>query len=115
MLAATLIAQLPELGSIDNRRLSALVGLAPFVCESGKHKGKSRITGGREQVRGVYMAAVTAMRFNPVIKAFGERLRAAGKPRKLAITACMRKLLILLNTMVRENLTWNQLNLVKNA
>jgi transposase len=115
VLASTLIAELPELGTADNRDISALVGLAPFVCESGKFKGKSRIEGGRESVRNIlYMAAVNAMRFNPIIRLFADRLIAKGKPWKVAVTACMRKLLVLLNTMVRENLTWNQLNLVKN-
>jgi transposase len=108
VLASTLIAELPELGKTDNRGISALVGLAPFVKESGKSKGQSQIEGGRDAIRGVlYMAAVAGMRFNPIIKAFG-------KPWKVAITACMRKLLVLLNTMVREGLTWNQLNIVKN-
>jgi transposase len=114
VLASTLIAELPELGKTDHRELTSLVGLAPFNQDSGKKKGKRCIQGGRESVRGVlYMAAVAAMRCNPVIKSFGQRLLAAGKPWKLAITACMRKLLILLNTMIRENLQWNQLNIVK--
>ena len=116
VLASTLIAELPELGHIDNRELAALAGLAPFNQDSGKKKGKRCIRGGRESVRGVlFMAAVAAMRCNPVIKSFGQRLLAAGKPWKLAVTACMRKLLVLLNTMIREDLQWNQLNIVKNA
>ena len=95
---------------------TAVVGLAPFNADSGKRKAKASIGGGRESIRSVlYMAAVAAMRSNPVIKAFGQRLLKAGKPWKLAITACMRKLLILLNTMARENLSWTQLNVVKAA
>jgi transposase len=116
VLAATLLGQLPELGKTDNRELAALVGLAPFNHDSGRMKGKRCIQGGRESVRSVlFMATVAAMRFNPVIKAFGDRLLKSGKIWKVAVTACMRKFLILLNAMVRENLKWNQLNLVKNA
>lgn len=116
VLASTLLGQLPELGKSDHREITALVGLAPFNHDSGKLKGKRSIQGGREAVRGVlYMATVCAMRCNPVIKTFGDRLLQAGKPWKVAVVACMRKFLILLNTMVRENLQWNQLNLVKNA
>jgi len=116
VLASTLIGQLPELGRTDNRQIAALVGVAPFNHYSGRMKGKRAIQGGRADIRSVlFMATTVAMRKNPVIKVFGERLLKAGKPWKLAVTACMRKLLILLNVMIRENLTWNQLNLVKNA
>lgn len=116
VLAATLVANLPELGKIDNRELTALVGVAPFNHDSGRLKGKRTIQGGRADVRTVlYMATVAAMRCNPLIKAFGQRLLAAGKLWKVAVVACMRKFLILINAMVRENLTWNELNLVKNA
>lgn len=115
VLASTLLGQLPELGKTDNREIASLVGLAPFNHDSGRFKGKRCIQGGRESVRSVlYMATVAAMRSNPVIKAFGDRLLKAGKLWKVAVTACMRKFLILLNVMVRENLQWNQLNLVKN-
>ena len=115
VLASTLVGQLPELGGTDNRQVASLVGVAPFNHDSGRMKGKRTIQGGRAEVRSVlFMAATVAMHKNPVIKVFGERLLKAGKPWKLAVTACMRKLLILLNVMIRENLTWNQLNLVKN-
>jgi transposase len=116
VLASTLLGQLPELGKTDNRAIASLVGLAPFNHDSGKLKGKRTIQGGRESVRSVlFMATTVAMRKNPVIKAFADRLLGAGKQWKVVVTACMRKFLILLNAMVRENLTWNQLNLVKNA
>jgi len=116
VLAATLIAQLPELGKVDHRQIAALVGVAPFNRDSGYFKGKRAIRGGRGSVRGVlYMAAVSALRCNSQIKAFGARLKDAGKPTKQIIVACMHKLLTLLNVMARENLQWQQLNLVKNA
>ena len=115
VLAATFVAHVPELGKIDNRKLAALIGVAPFNCDSGRFKGQRKIKGGRDHVRTVlYMATQAAMRCNPIIKAFADRLLAAGKRRKVAATACMHKFLILINVMVRENLTWNQLNLVKN-
>jgi transposase len=115
ILASTLVANLPELGHADNRELTALVGVAPFNDDSGHHKGQRRIRGGRRDIRNVlYMATVAAIRCNPIIKAFADRLRKIGKKPKVAIVACMRKFLILLNVMVRENLTWNQLDLVKN-
>jgi transposase len=116
VLASTLLANLPELGKAENRELAALVGVAPFNRDSGTFKGYRSIHGGRADVRGVlYMATIAAIRCNPVIKAFADRLLKAGKKSKVAIVACMRKFLILLNAMVRENLKWNQLNLVKNA
>jgi transposase len=106
--AATLIAQLPELGQIDKRRISALVGVAPYCFDSGRFTGKRRIFAGRSAVRSVlYMAAVTAIRCNPVIKAFAERLKAAGKVPKVIIVACMRKLLTQLNAMLRDNRRWD--------
>lgn len=116
VLASTLVANLPELGQTEPRQLTALVGVAPFNNDSGRFKGLRTIQGGRVDVRSVlYMATLAAMRCNPVIKNFGDRLIKAGKKRKVAIVACMRKFLILLNTMVRENLTWPQLNVVKNT
>ena len=116
VLASTLVANLPELGHVEARRLTALVGVAPFNNDSGRYKGQRTIQGGRSDVRSVlYMATLAAMRCNPIIKNFGQRLIKAGKKRKVAIVACMHKFLILLNTMVRENLTWPQLNVVKNA
>lgn len=97
-----LIADLPELGKLSGREISALVGLAPFNRDSGTMRGKRTIFGGRAQVRcAIYMASIVAMRHNRVIKTFYERLLAAGKPKKVAIVACMRKLLTILNAMVR--------------
>jgi len=116
VLSSTLIAELRELGTTDRQEISALVGVAPFNRDSGRFKGKRSIRGGRASVRSVlYMAAVAAIRFNPIIKVFADRLEKAGKLPKVIIVACMRKLLSILNAMLRENLTWNQLNLVKNA
>ena len=116
ILGATLLAKLPELGKLDSRKISRLVGVAPINDDSGTHTGKRTIQGGRASVRNVlYMAALSAIRFNPIIKAFAQRLRKEGKPAKVVIVACMRKLLTLLNVIARENIPWQQLNLVKNA
>jgi transposase len=116
VLSATLVAELRELGTTDRRQVGALVGVAPFNRDSGASRGKRAIRGGRTGVRCVlYMAALAATRFNPVLRTFAERLRKAGKSAKLIIVACMRKLLTLLNAMVRDNLTWAELNVVKNA
>jgi transposase len=113
-LAATLAAELGELGQADRRQVAALAGVAPVNADSGSASGKRSIRGGRTAVRGVlYMAAIAASRFNPVIKAFSDRLRAAGKANKVRIVACMRKLLTLLNAMAREDLTWDRLDVVK--
>ncbi len=99
---STLLAEVPELGELNGREISALVGLAPINRDSGTLRGKRTIFGGRPQVRKVlFMAAMVASRYNPVIKAFYSRLVAAGKPKKLAITACARKLLTILNAMAR--------------
>jgi transposase len=114
MLSATLTADLRELGEGDRQRVCALVGVAPFDDDSGKVRGKRCIRGGRMDVRNVlYMATLAAMRCNPVIRAFAQRLRSTGKVSKVVIVACMRKLLSLLNAMVRENLPWHELNVVK--
>jgi transposase len=114
VLSSTLLAELNELGSSDRRSISALVGVAPFNHDSGLLKGKRSIRGGRASVRSaLYMATLTATRFNPVIKAFYQRLQTAGKLNKVAIVACMRKLMGFLNVMIRDNLYWNQLNAVK--
>jgi transposase len=114
VLSSTLVAELSELGNTDRQHIGALVGVAPFNDDSGHHNGKRVIRGGRIQVRCVlYMAALTAMRCNPVLKRFAQRLRAAGKTFKVTIVACMRKLLALLNAMLRDNLTWNELSVVK--
>jgi len=106
--AATLIGELPELGKLDRRRISALVGLAPMNRDSGRQSGKRRIQGGRGDVRqGLYMAALTARRWNPVIRAFADRLATAGKPHKVIMVACMRKLLVILNAMVLAGTSWS--------
>lgn len=103
-----MMACLPELGRLNRQKISALVGVAPFNCDSGTLKGKRRIWGGRAQVReSLYMAAETARRWNPVIRALYERLIARGKPHKVAIVACMHKMLIILNSMARNNSRWN--------
>ena len=102
-----LIALLPELGRLSRQHIAALVGVAPFNDDSGKHRGVRRIKGGRAAVRAVlYMAVLTGIRHNPVLRAFYTRLRAKGKAAKVALTACMRKLLTILNTMVRTNTPW---------
>ena len=99
----TLTAALPELGHLTRREIGKLVGVAPLANDSGRRQGKRMIWGGRAEVRAVlYMAATVAMRHNPVIRAFYERLIAAGKPKKVAIVACMRKLLTILNAMLRD-------------
>jgi transposase len=104
---ATLLARLPELGTLNRRAIAALTGVAPFARDSGQHRGRRMIWGGRADVRSVlYMAAVTAARINPVIRSFYLRLKQAGKPAKVALTACMRKLLTILNTMLRNNQPW---------
>jgi transposase len=104
---ATLVARLPELGTLNRRAIAALTGVAPFARDSGQHRGRRMIWGGRADVRNVlYMATVTAARINPVIRSFYLRLKQAGKPAKVALTACMRKLLTILNTMVRNNQPW---------
>jgi transposase len=105
--ASTLLAMLPELGTLNRQQIAALVGLAPLNKDSGNRQGKRRIYGGRAAVRSVlYMAALNASRFNPRIHAFYEHLLQQGKEKKVALTACMRKLLVILNTMVRTNQPW---------
>jgi transposase len=105
--ALTLVAQLPELGLVNRQQIAALVGVAPLNHDSGRHKGKRRTFGGRSSVRSaLYMAALSASRHNPVIKAFYERLLAKGKEKKVALTACMRKLLVILNAIMRDQQPW---------
>lgn len=105
--ATTLVADLPELGRLSRGQISALVGVAPFNRDSGRFHGRRAIWGGRAQVRSVlYMATLTARRVNPVIRAFGERLQAAGKPFKVVMVACMRKLLVILNALLKNNSVW---------
>jgi transposase len=105
---ATLLALLPELGSLNGKEIAALAGVAPFNRDSGKHQGQRIVWGGRSQVRRVlYMAAVSAARCNPVIRDFYQRLRSQGKPAKVALTACMRKLLVIMNSMLKHRAPWN--------
>ncbi len=106
-LSLTLVAYLPELGTLDRRQIAALVGVAPFNRDSGTLRGKRIVWGGRARVRAaLYMGALVASRFNPVIRDFYQRLLAAGKPKKLALTACMRKLLVILNSMLKHGSPW---------
>lgn len=104
----TMLAKCPELGMLNRREIAALTGVAPLANDSGKHRGKRFIWGGRADVRAVlYMAAISAIRYNDTIKAFAERLKQAGKPPKVVIVACMRKLLIIMNSMLKNNTPWN--------
>jgi transposase len=104
----TLLAALRELGRLDRRAIAKLVGLAPLANDSGPRKGQRHIQGGRSEVRNViYMATVAAIRHNPVLRAHYERLVAAGKPKKVAIVACMRKMLTILNAMMRDGTSWD--------
>jgi len=106
-LSRTLLASLPELGKLNRRQIASLVGVAPFCHDSGKMIGKRSIWGGRAPVRkALYMAAVAAIRFNPHIRTFYQRLREAGKPPKVALVASMRKLLTIMNIMIKNNETW---------
>lgn len=105
--AHSLIALMPELGSMTGRQAASLLGVAPFDCDSGSFKGQRRIFGGRRNLRDVaYMAALVASKWNPTLKTFRERLEAKGKKPKVAIVAVMRKLIVTLNAMIRNNQTW---------
>ncbi|HLZ22943.1 MAG TPA: IS110 family transposase [Ktedonobacterales bacterium] len=107
ILSATLLAEVPELGLLDRRQIAKLVGVAPLNQDSGKHIGKRTIWGGRAAVRAVlYMAALSAKRYNPRLRDLYQRLVAAGKPRKVALVACMRKLLIICNAVLRTHQPW---------
>ena len=107
--SASLICDLPELGVLSPKKIAMLAGLAPLNCDSGKYKGRRRIWGGRASVRSdLYMATMAAIRCNPAIKGFYQRLIAAGKCHKVAATACMRKLLIIVNAMLRDQTLWQQ-------
>jgi transposase len=111
--SSTLLVGLPELGQLDRRAIAALVGLAPFNRDSGIMRGRRSIYGGRSRIRTLlYMAAITAIRSNPVIKAFYERLKSRGKPHKVAMVACMRKMLTILNAMVRDGTPWTPVKAV---
>jgi|OpeIllAssembly_1097287.scaffolds.fasta_scaffold222765_1 transposase len=110
VLSASLLSGLPELGTLNRKKISALVGVAPMNRDSGKHRGKRMIWGGRASLRSsLYMATLVAIRHNSVIAAFHERLIAAGKVKKVAITACMRKLLTILNSIIRNSTAWDPL------
>lgn len=111
VLSVTLLASLPELGRLNRRQIAALVGVAPLNCDSGTLRGTRHIWGGRSAVRtALYMATLSAIRCNPDIRTFHTRLREAGKKPKVAITACMRKLLTILNSMLRTNTPWQPQN-----
>ena len=108
VVAFNLISEIPELGYINNKEASSLVGVAPFNRESGSYKGKRMIRGGRSQIRtAMYMAMMSAIQCNPIFKAIYQRLITAGKPKKVAIIACIRKLVITLNSMVRDGVYWD--------
>jgi transposase len=108
--AAALVAELPELGRLNRRAISALVGVAPFADDSGRRQGRRSTRGGRRPLRStLYMAALAAIRFNPAVKAFAGRLRAQGKHGKVVVVACMRKLLVILNAMVKDNSPWREM------
>lgn len=108
VLSATIIGALPELGSLNRKKIAALAGVAPLNRDSGKHRGERHIWGGRSCVRApLYMATLTAVRHNPLLSIFYNRLLAAGKEKKVALTACMRKLLIILNVMLKHNSSWS--------
>ena len=108
VLSVNLLSGLPELGSLNRKKIATLVGVAPLNCDSGTFRGKRIIWGGRADVRStLYMGALAAIRFNPVIEAFYQRLIATGKKPKVAITACMRKLLTILNAMIKNSTPWN--------
>ena len=108
VLSLTILAAMPELGTLGRRQAASLIGVAPLNRDSGTLRGKRRVWGGRAQVRAaLYMATLVATRFNPVIRAFYQRLCAAGKPKKVALTACMRKLLIILNAMIKNHRLWS--------
>lgn len=107
VLATTLIAELPELGQLNRKQIAALVGVAPLNCESGRLRGRRITWGGRARVRAaLYMATLVAIRFNPVIRAFYEQLCGAGKAKKVALTACLHKLLLILNAVLRQRCPW---------
>jgi transposase len=111
IIARTLIAELPELGSLDRRKVAALAGLAPWTRQSGQWRGKSFIGGGRKSVRSaLFIAAMVAARHNPVLKRFRDKLVAAGKPKRVALIAVARKLLTILNAVLRDRRPWQMQN-----
>ena len=109
VMSLTILADLPEIGTMNRRQIAALVGVAPLNRDSGKYKGRRAIWGGRARIRSVlYMCVISGICHNPKIKAFYNRLISSGKKHKVAITACMRKLMIILNTMIKNNTCWNE-------
>ena len=109
VMAYTLLSDLPELGNLNHKEIAALVGLAPYNKESGKQRGSQRIRGGRSQIRTVmFMAMMSTIQCNPKFKAFYEKLKAAGKRPKVALVACMRKMIVILNSMIRNQSRWNE-------
>ncbi len=107
VVSVTLLAELPELGTLDHKRLAALVGVAPLNRDSGTMRGRRTVWGGGGRIQEVlYMDTIAATHFNPAIREFYQRLLATGKPKKVALTACMRKLLTILNSMLRHGLPW---------
>ena len=116
VVSRTLLTDLPERGQLNRKPIAALVGVAPLARDSGTLRGKRTVWGGRAPVRAVlYMGALVATRRNPVLRAFHRRLVEAGKPKKVALIACMRKLLTILNAMMRTNTTWRQIGRPENA
>ncbi len=112
VLSLTLLAELPELGTLNRKQIAALVGVAPLNRDSGTLRGHRMVWGGRARVRAaLYMAALVATRHNPVLRAFYDRLCAAGKPRKVALTACMHKLLTILNALLKHRTPWSHSSL----
>ncbi len=109
VLAYTLISELPELGKLNRKEIASLVGLAPINKESGSYSGKRRIRGGRSRIRTVlYMAMLSTIQCNPVFKKYYEKLKAAGKLPKVALVACMRKMIVTLNTMIKNGTCWGE-------
>ena len=109
VMSLTILADLPEIGTMNRRQIAALVGVAPLNRDSGKYKGRRTIWGGRARIRSVlYMCVISGICHNPKIKAFYNRLISSGKKHKVAITACMRKLMIILNTMIKNDTCWNE-------
>lgn len=109
IVSTVLISELPELGNVNNKSISSLIGVAPVCNDSGKFRGKRRIAAGRNGIRKVlYMSAITASRFNPVIRDFYTKLLSSGKPKKLALVACMRKLITILNSMLKNKTKWGE-------
>ena len=107
--ACGLVAEIPELGKLPREKIAALAGVAPMNCDSGTMRGQRAIRGGRPSVRStLYMAAFNAMRYNPVIKSFADRLTARGKPFKVVVTAAMHKLLLILNAILKTNTPWKE-------